>query len=341
MSDMQMLLHLLDYAAAVTGFFLIAIWLKELIQLGTAFLFAPHFGFKVNRIMLFDRIFTKQDDTWTSAKGTRNVLIQCVPAVDLTRSFEPGELEKKEKQMEFLRCFVLLLVSGGILCLCLHPIARVAQGGGSLLDWFLTGLGIGICWHSLVSLGIRVYVYTVMMRHLTGYVQSLANRLRAGERFCEMGLRRIEELPYQNPKDVEKMLYYCFYLSAMLESGQIGAMQQPIREMTAFFRNREYIVSETLSYYWLIFYYSRFELNPPAATYFLNKIRPAIGQDKDANARRVLAYYAFGIEQDFPKARSLYGDAWMALDRMPVSGERELERKLLLDLDGFLREQGF
>ena len=126
----------------------------------------------------------------------------------------------------------------------------------------------------------------------------------------------------------------------MLETGNIAAMHKPIQDMTNYFRNQHFIMAQTPNYYWLVFYYSRYELNPSAATYFLNMIRDSIEHDKDANAKRVLAYYAFGIEQDFPKARRLVNEGFACVDSFSVGAERELERKLLLELDGFLRQKG-
>ena len=341
MSNASVIIISLKFMAAITGFFLIAIWVRELIQLVTALLLAPRFDFKVKKFIVFNQIFTKEDDKWVRTTGKRSALIQCLPTVDISKHHEPGEMEKKEKQMEFLRIFIQLVISALLLFVCLKPCQRVLNQSGSFLDWFLAGLSTGLCWHSIVTLGIRIYVYGVMMKKLPGYVQTLINRLRAGERFSDMGLRPVEELPYKDPKPMEKMFYYLFYLPAMLESGQIGAMQKPIREMTAYFRDREYLVGETGNYYWLVFYYSRFELNPAAATHFLNKIRPNIEQDKDANGKRVLAYYAFGIEQDFPKARKYLDEAYAVIDKFSAGGERELERRLLADLDGFLRAKGY
>ena len=329
------------YMIGITGFFLCAVWLKELIQLATAVLLAPKFGFKVNRILIFNQIFRKEDGKWTRTTGKMSRTIQCLPTVDLTRKFEPGEAEKNERKMESLRVFVLMAIGAFLLLLCWQPFMRVLDLSGNMLDWFLSGLSLGLCWHSIVALGIRSCVYGVMMKRLPGYVQSLTNRLRAGERFGSMGLRPIEELPFKDPKPMEKMFYYCYYLSAMLETGQIGALQKPTREMTVYFRDSEYLVAHTWSYYWLVFYYSRFELNPAAATHFLNKIRPDIESDKDANAKRILAYYAFGIEQDFPKARALLSEAYAVIDKFSSDGEQELERKLLSDLDGFLRAKGY
>ena len=346
------------------GFCAVAIWIKELVQLCTAMLLAPKFGFKVNRFSIFHIVFTKQDGVWVRSKGARSPLIQTLITVDLSKPHVPGETEKKEKLLEALRVLILLLFSAGIFALCFPSVMTVFKDCQSLLDCrlsgvsaetllpvvladmsildcFLAGFSVGMCWHSLVTMAIRLYVYGVMMKKLPGYVQTLTNRLRAGERFSAMGLRPLEELPYKNPTQMEKMFYYSFYLSAMLDQGNIGALQKPTQEMTSYFRNREYIMQETWNYYWLVFYYSRFELNPPAATHFLNKIREAIDQDKDANAKRVLAYYAFGIEQDFPKARNLWSESYAALEKCSCVGERELERKLLSDLDGFLRAKGY
>lgn len=323
------------------SFFVVSIWLKELVQLCTGLLLAPIFGFKLNRFSLFGLGFTKEDGAWKCSRGTPSILIQSLITVDLTKSYTPEEIEKKEKQFETLRILILFAVSGAIMPLCFQPILHVINHSASVPDAFLAGLGIGMCWHSLAALLIRLYVYGIMMKKLSGYVQTLTNRLRAGERFSVLGLRPIEELPYQNPTQIEKMLYYSYYLSAMLEQGEIGALQKPTREMTSYFRERDYILQNTWHYYWLIFYYSRYELNPMLATHFLNKVRNTIENDKDVNAKRVLAYYAFGIEQNFSKSRMLADEAYAVLEKFPTEGERELERKLLAELDSFLRMKGF
>ena len=331
----------LQLMAGAFGFCILAIWLKELIQLGTALLLSPKFGFKLHHFSMFGFEFRKQDGKWECSRGRHSLLIQSMPTVDLTQHHEPEELERMEKQLEAVRILILLAVSGILFALTFPSMLRLLHGDGSILSALPAGLGIGMVWHSLVTLGIRLYVYGVMMKKLPGYVQSLLKRLRAGERFGEMGLRPIETLPYKNPSQMEKMFYYSFYIPAMIETGQIGALQQPIREMTAYYRDRDYVIADTGNYYWLVFYYSRYELNPTAATHFLNRIRPTLEKDKDVNAQRVLAYYAFGIEQDFPKARQYLEDAYAVLEKCPSVGERELERKLLRDLDGFLKAKGF
>ena len=333
------MIHFANYFVAIFAFCILGIWLKELIQIASGFLLAPHFGMKLSRISLFGMQFTLQDGVWTRSKCRFSHVIQHLLTVDIQKPVPP-DIEKKERILEAVRVLILFAVSIPLLILCWQPILRCVHGTGSLPDWFLAGLSVSMVWHSIVTMGIRLYVYGVMMKQLSGYNQSLINRLRAGERFADMGLRPVEELPYRNPKEMEKMMYYLFYLNAMLETGNIAAMHKPIQEMTNYFRNQDFIMSQTGNYYWLVFYYSRYELNPSAATYFLNIIRDSIEHDKDANAKRVLAYYAFGIEQDFPKARHFVNEGLACVDSFSIGAERDLERKLLLELDGFLRQKG-
>lgn len=328
------------YIATAFAFCIFSIWLKEIIELVSGLLLAPKFGFRISRIHVFNQEFSCQNGTWMRSTGKFSYLIQHLVTVDISKPV-PENIETKEKQLEALRLLILSAISG-LLCAACSGSIRAVFGSESptTLDYFLCAFGIGMVFHTLSAIGIRIYTYGVMMKRMGGYVNSLTRRLRAGESYTSMNLRPIEELPYKNITTIEKMFYYCFYLSAMLEQNQIGALQKPTHEMTAYFRGREYIVAETWSYYWLIFYYSRFELNPAAATHFFERIRSVIENDTDANAKRVLAYYTFGIEQNFPKARALLNDAYAVIDKFSLGAERALERRLLDELDGFLRAKG-
>ena len=333
-------MQLIAYLIELTAFFPLAVWCKELLFLGSGMLLAPRFGFKLNQFSLFGHQFLKQNGIWTHRRDKRSIHIQSMLRVDLTQPRPADVLERQEKQLEALRVLLLCIVTALLTVPSIPSILRIWHGGTDLLDAFLAGLSVGMCFQSLTTIGIRLYVYGVMMKKLGGYVQSLTNRLRAGAHFSDLGLRPVEELPYRNPTGIEKRLYYGLYLSAMLESGQIGALQKPTRELTAMLRDSDVLIADTWCYYWLVFYYSRFELNPAAATHFLNKIRTTIEHDRDANAKRVLAYYAFGIEQNFPKSRAFLDEAYAVIDQFSTLGERDLERRLLDELDKFLRQKG-
>ena len=110
--------------------------------------------------------------------------------------------------------------------------------------------------------------------------------------------------------------------------------------MTEYFAKREFILQETLSYYWLIFYYSRYEINPVNADTFFERVSRTLLNDSDANAKRVLAYYYYGVKNDIPKAQQYLREGFAVVDKFSVPGaERDLERKLLLDLDEIIQRR--
>lgn len=54
----------------------------------------------------------------------------------------------------------------------------------------------------------------------------------------------------------------------------------------------------------------------------------------DANGRRVLAYYYYGIKHDIEKSRRYVEEGMSVIEKYGLPGaERELERKLLMELD--------
>lgn len=327
----------LNLFAVVTGFFLVSIWLKEIISLLYAIIASGPFGFRVKTISFWGFGWTKDSDNyWHRLAYKRSALIQYNVGVDIYRQI-PEDIDRREKIMLILRDVLLVIVSAVLVFLTRHSIVAFFTLKGTFLDAFLAGLSVGHAFHTLVSIGILIYTYAVAMKKLGGYCNSLIKRMRAGEPIAEMNLRPIDELPYQNPSKIERMMYYSIYLPYLLLHNDTEGMRTPIYEMTEYFRNRDYIVQETLSYYWLIFYYSRYELNPQAATEFFERVKGTILTDPDANSKRVLAYYAFGIERDNAKAQRLVNEGLAVVDKFSLPGdERELERRLLGELQGFL-----
>ncbi|MBQ8927961.1 MAG: hypothetical protein IJ055_06780 [Oscillospiraceae bacterium] len=321
----------------VTGAFLVAIWLKELLQLLLDLTLAPLFSYRVKMVSFFGlRFECDTDGHWERRPFKYSQLITDLVTADL-RGGVPEHLERKEKTMLLLRCMVLLLCSALLLVLTWGSVSALIGRRGNYPDAFLAGLSVGFAIHSLSSLGTFIYIYAVLMKRLGGYVSTLLKRIRQGERVSEMQLLPVESLPYQKTSKLERMQYYNIYLMYLLEHGDIAGMRAPIREMADYYRGREFLSQETLGYYWLIFYYSRYELDQRAATFFLDKVRHAITSDPDANAKRVLAYYAFGIERNNARAQQLVHEGLACVDRFSLPGEeRELERQLLLELQGFL-----
>ncbi len=330
------MMPILQLAVGGFAFCVLAIWLKELLQVGVTLLLAPRFGMKVRQIVAFRHVWNRQDGGWSHSVGAHfHWVMQHYTSFDLDHMAD--DPEKRERQLSLIRALIGILAGVLLVVICLPPVVRIMHGEGSLPDAFLFGLAVGMLVHNLSSLCIHFYVFHVMTKNLMGYTQQVLKRLRAGVPFSEIGALPLEQLPYPNASDMEKMLYYSIYLTVLLDAGNIDAMRKPIHEMTTYYRNQDYLITNTLQYYWLVFYYSRYELNPSAATYFLNQVRSTIESDHDANAKRVLAYYAFGVEQDFPKARRFLNEAYAVLDKYSTGAERELERRLLNELDAFLK----
>ena len=161
--------------------------------------------------------------------------------------------------------------------------------------------------------------------------------MRQGIPFEQMDLKPVSQLPYKNPSKLEKMMYYQLYIPYLIDRNDIEGLKDPIREMTDFYGKRDYIVQETLSYYWLIFYYSRYEINPANADAFFTRVSGTLLSDSDSNAKRVLAYYHFGVKRDVEKAEQYIKEGLAVIDKFSLPGaEREQERKLLLDLEAII-----
>ena len=152
-----------------------------------------------------------------------------------------------------------------------------------------------------------------------------------------MNLRPVAELPYENPNKIEIMLYNSIYLHI---NGRINEMSPVIAEMTEYFRNREFNSAEMMNYMWLIFWYSRYDLQPQTARVFYDRVSSVLLTDHEANSKRVLGYYAFGIERDVFKARQYVTEGLAVVDDFSLPGEeREMERRLLLELQGFIDKE--
>ena len=321
----------------LSAFLVLSVWTKDIVQILAELLFAPQFGLRLNIISLFGlRLERQQDGTWTRS------FKQFTPMMQhnlITLRKEDGTCaEAHELAFSIVRFLILAAVSFLVLHLCDLSIRTVIWGVPGYSEYFLAAYALGLCWHTIVNLGIMIYVFGFSMKKLGGYVQSLIKRLRAGESFASMGLRPLEELPYKNPLKIEKLMYLSLYLSMLLEQERTEELAAPTRQLAGCITPTEYLVQETWAYYWMIFYYSRYELSPRIARAYLDRVSPSIYQDKDANAKRVLAYYYFGSENDPAKARRYLDEAWAAVEHFSTSAERDLERRLLQELEYYLQK---
>lgn len=320
----------------VLGFFIISIMAVQMIEVILSIIFIPRFGFKIPSVSFFGLVFMKQEEKWKISLKRLSYLCQCNIIHDISKPVSEDS-EKKEKQASYLVKVSVLLISLFTAFMCSDCFLKLFHGGtASLLDIFIVSFVTGMVVHSITHFGICVYTYKTIMKRLGGYVNAIAKKMRQGYSFEELNLRPIEELPYKNVSQTEKLLYYNFYVYYLVATGQTGRLPKISHEMTYLLEYSEFIVQQTGLYYWLIYYYSRYEINSERADKFLKKVWPVLSEDSDANAKRVLAYYYYGIQRDREKAGKYLKEGLACVGHFSCGAERDLERKLLEELAGEL-----
>ena len=299
---------------------------------------APLFGRKLSIVNLCGLTFIRQnDDSWTHTFVKPSLMVQTVCCAD-KKKYNAPDYDRMEMKLLIVHNALHLLVNAGIFWLLWDAVCRSWTIGASVGDHILAGFALGMLIDALCSIGATIYVYGISMKRLGGYTQSLIKRLRAGERIADMGMKPVSELSFSHPGEVEKMMYYGIYMLYLYDTDQIDAMRQPVREMTAYLRDRAFEPNLILQYYWLIFYYSRYELNPQLADCFLDKVSSVIFADKDANAKRVLGYYYFGIVRDIEAASRYVKEGLAVIDNFSTGDERDIEKILLLTLQDYINK---
>lgn len=303
-------------------------------------LLAPSFGLKVNMITLWGNIFTKKDGEWVRTRGKFSFLPQTRTIIDISKPI-PENPHTKTIPIDLIMIGTHLLITIGMLFAWLAvPLSDdfiVVVEWRTVLFWMFIDCALVTILH--ISLFIRVHF--IKKSGLEGHCEYLLNCMRRGEDFPASYMRPVEELPFGSPKQATKIKYYRLYTMYLLWTGQYDRLYLPMHETAVYLRNRSYVVSDTGYYYDVVFYYSRFEFDPSAARYFMDKIRSVLASDPDANAKRVLAYYAYGVENDREKARYFINEALAVVDNFSLPGmERELERRLVTELDERLTDEG-
>lgn len=321
----------------LTALCMVSIWVLSLIKIALDLLLAPKFGFKCSQISGFGLLFLNEDGKWKCKKDKFSPIIQEVVVIDIHKPV-PENINEKANAYMWTTYMVGLVISLAVTWLCLDEVrALITWSDAGAADLFVGAFALGMVFHSLTYVCMGIYTYGVLMKRLAGYTDVMVKKMRQGVPFEGMDLKPVSQLPYKNPSKLEKMMYYQLYIPYLIAVGDIEGLKGPIDEMTAYYAKRDYIMQEILSYYWLIFYYSRYEIHAVNADAFFERVSTTLLNDSDANAKRVLAYYYYGIKNDVDKAKQYIRDGLAVIDKFSLPGaERELERKLLLDLDAII-----
>ncbi len=316
-------------------------WICELIDILVAVAIAPLFGFRLSSINVFGTLFARHcDNKWVKSRGKFSLYLthRCMPK-DLTVSVP----RKTEIIFMILRSLVFVLTACVITALFFQNIAKAVLSvffSTYLPDTFFLGLSFGAVMSAMIF--IVFFIRSCGKSGLSEHIRSIIELIRAGVPFAEFNMKPLGELPYKTDKNSERDIYNCFYLMYLISAGQYGELWMPAHELTDhILQDRSNTGNSITVLYILIFYYSRYELNPELAKKFLDRAGTTIAADTDANAKRVLAYYAYCVEGDRQKARFFTDQALACVDIFSVGSERELERRLIQELDDTLKTEGY
>ena len=327
----------LKFNIIIVGIFIGVFWNLEPIRTILYLLLAPRYGLLCTHIKAFGFQFQNENGKWTCKKDKFTPIIQHMITIDITKPISE-DIENKTKHFAWItyliRSFFVLVV----VFLCSDELIALISGeDASVVKLLLGSFALGIIIKHAMDAYIIIYSNYIVKKSLGGYIDSMLNKIRQGVSFAELNLKPVAQLPYNNPSKVEKMLYYRLYIPYLIFLDDIEGLKEPIREMTDYYAVRDFILQEVLSYYWLIFYYSHYDFNPSKADMYYERVSRTLLNDKDANAKRVLAYYYYDVKKDVEKAYQYVREGLAVIDNFSIPGsERELERKLLMDLDAII-----
>ena len=310
----------------LTGF-IIALQVNSLLRLLIDAVIAPLFCMRVSTFSLFGLTFLKNDGRWKSSFTKLSPIIQHQVVFNMKKPAEKLN-EKNSNAMSIISKLLLLAVDIGI---CTAILLFFRHRENNYLRALANGFAMGIVFFGLQTLAITIYTMTVLRKRLTGYMSDKMQNLRNGMPLRDLDLKPVDELGFKKVTKTERIFYYGAYMAYLAATDNYGAMHAPSHEVMNYMVEREYIHQETLTYYWLLFFFSEVEPNTQLADSIYNKIKGVITTDTDANAKRLMAYYAFNIYHDVAGAERFVTEGYAALGRMTgiLSSEGELEKKLL------------
>ena len=321
--------------------FIASCWTSDLIEFACAFLIAPFFGCQCGSFSIYGKNFYRSGGKWRTSKFKFRPINQNV----LIKNLDDPEFERKYKGIKFYAFIPFLLklaVTVFLFVISGRARERLFYVRADFFESFLASYAYIMIFITVITL-IIVCTAVFGTSGLRRYTSEQLDLLRAGAPFSQLSLPPLSRLGLDSRLDSERILYNTVRGLYLIDKGDREELSSLIHELTNQLYPLSYVLVNTLGYYLLIFYYSRYELDANLAAHFFDKASSALASDMDANARRVLAYYAYGIQRDNAKARFFLEQAKAALPKHGGGhgAEYELEKRLIDELDGFLRNEGF
>lgn len=324
----------------VFGFFIVAVIVHSVFVVLIEMMLAPRYNMQTDSITIFGYTFIKNRNTgeFKFCKGKLSPIISCNTVADISKIHTEYFIENNRKMMkmqalwEILVC-VMICVPGILSVVFLSNDNKIGYG-----KLFFYSIFAGIIFHTISGLIIKLIVMHKMKHGLAGEIERLRWMLIAGIPYDEFHMRRLEELPYKNSMFIEKLMYLHYYVCEQLALGNMEEVGKTTKRMNDILAMKEEFMTQyTGFYYWLVTYYSGFEVNEFYAKQCMRKIEGIVKKDEDANAKRVLAYYHYGILKDYHKARMYLDEGLKRVEHFSRYAEQDQERTLLMRLSDMLK----
>lgn len=316
----------------VVGLLILSTIAGQIVRVILDIIITPLFGFKIRSFSFFGLLFLKQDGKWKVSFKRLSWSCQSEVIRDLSKPI-PEDLWKKEKQANYFIRILMLLFGVFLLFISLEYFLKLFHRETlSSMELFIISFVTGIVCHSISYLLICIYTYQIIIKRLGGYTDNILKKLMKGYSFESLYLVPVEELPYRHISNIERLQYDSIYVYYLVATGKTRELQKISYEMTSLLDDTVFIIQQTGIYYWLVYYYSRYEINPQKADRYLKTVWPVLSMDSDANAKRVLASYYYGIKNDMKMATDYLKEGLACVNQFSIGAERELEKQLLEDL---------
>lgn len=327
------------FVAAVGAVF-VGVVLWEIIHIIMALFCLPLFGLQCDELSKWTFGFKRVNGRLCKADLPFAAFVRYVPAVN-ERAGKEVDIGKAHLKFMLFRIAVKIILTVIFIAMIEPDWSLIGNASASMSDTFK----IFFC---IISFGAIlndvIMLVKIGMSRTDGlgqYIQKIREALKNGADFQQFQLLPLEQLSFEEaPSENEITVYLTYYCTYLLALGRTDEMSIPVHQLTDLLRKGIFNKTCGASYLMLIYYYSWIEHDEDYAQKFYEKAGSELATDTGANAKRALAYYAYGTQHDVQKARFFLDKAKAAIDRyMPSEAENKLERRLIDELDAILRNE--
>lgn len=304
----------------------------DLINLIVTCLFSKKFGEHIKYVLILGFMIEKCDGKWQASKGKKSFGIRIMTARDL-QADRLRDSEKDSKNWSILNSVLNLVICAGIsVAVWKLALTGIDIKETSFLEKCLIFYVIGLIVRALLGIVVVVFVLNAATNGLTGYCETIRKKLVKGYMYEELEMKSIDELNFDKPSRFSLGIYYTYYFNYLYSVGRIDELKDVVTNLGATLNPDKFNLYDTPKYYSLIYYYSYYDPCVEMAEYYYNVVSKILEKDNDANGKRVLAYYHFGITHNYEMALKCVDEGIAAIDKFSVEAEKSIEKKMLNEL---------